>query len=276
MTADTLIDVRDVVKRYGGAVALKGVSLHVRKGTVHGLLGENGAGKSTLVRIIAGLTPATSGEILFEGTDVGVTDVRAMEKLGVFLVTQEPMIVDSMTVADNLMLGRWPTSGGFVRDRDMYRLAKDFLLDVRLDPPRLAGTLTAVERRKLNILRALHSGGKLIILDEPTTALTMADKVQLFSFMRRLREQGVSFLFISHYNEEILEICDEVSVLRDGQMISQGRTVSNLDSDALSEMVIGRDLKLFHRARKVEAPQVAWSLRNVTAIWNVLENCWLS
>ena len=265
MTDDTLIDVRDAVKRYGGATALKGVSLHVRKGTVHGLLGENGAGKSTLVRIIAGLTPATSGTILFEGMDVGEADVRAMEKLGVFLVTQEPMIVDSMTVADNLMLGRWPKRLGFVLDREMDRLAASFLRDARLDPHSLAGSLTAVEKRKLNILRALHSGGKLIILDEPTTALTMADKVQLFGFMRRLREQGVSFLFISHYNEEILEICDEVSVLRDGRMIAQGRTVSDLDSDALSEMVIGRDVKLFHRARKAAGSQIAWSLRNVAA-----------
>ena len=192
MTAETLIEVRDAVKRYGGATALKSVSLHVRSGTVHGLLGENGAGKSTLVRIIAGLTPATSGSILFAGLDVGDADVRAMEKLGVFLVTQEPMIVGSMTVADNLMLGRWPTS-------------------------------------------------------------------------RRLREQGVSFLFISHYNEEILEICDEVSVLRDGRMIAQGRTVSDLDSDALSEMVIGRDVKLFHRTGATVARETAWSLRNVTA-----------
>ncbi len=265
MPDDTLIDVRDVVKRYGATTALKGVSLHVRKGTVHGLLGENGAGKSTLVRIIAGLTPATSGETFFEGTDVGVSDVRAMEKLGVFLVTQEPMIVDSMTVADNLMLGRWPKIRGFVRDREMYRLATDFLHDARLDPHRLASTLTAVEKRKLNILRALHSGGKLIILDEPTAALTMADKVQLFGFMRRLRQQGVSFLFISHYNEEILEICDEVSVLRDGRMITQGRSVSDLDSDALSEMVIGRDVELFHRVKPVPMPHCAWSLRNITA-----------
>ena len=262
---DTLIDVRDAVKQYGGAMALRGVSLQVRRGTVHGLLGENGAGKSTLVRIIAGLTPATSGAIVFEGKDVGQADVRAMEDLGVFLVTQESMIIDSMNVADNLMLGRWPKRGGFVRDREMYRLAAAFLQDARLDPHRLANTLTAVERRKLNILRALHSGGKLIILDEPTTALTMADKVQLFGFMGRLREQGVAFLFISHYNEEILEICDGVSVLRDGRMIAQGRSVADLDSSTLSEMVIGRDVKLFHRAAPNSKPEIAWSLRNIRA-----------
>ena len=232
---------------------------------MHGLLGENGAGKSTLVRIIAGLTPATSGTIRLDGEEIVSADVRAMEKRGVFLVTQEPMIVDSMTVADNLMLGRWPSTGGFVRERELFRLAADFLDEARLDPARLGETLSTVEKRKLNILRALHSGGKLVILDEPTTALTMEDKVHLFEFMSRLKASGVSFLFISHYNEEILEICDEVSVLRDGRMIGQGQSVSHLNSDALSEMVIGRDVKLFHRAPATHEAPVAWTFTNVRA-----------
>ncbi len=261
-----VIEVRGVEKRYGGAVALKGVSMTVAAGTIHGLLGENGAGKSTLVRIIAGLTPASSGEIYLNGEKIEAADVRTMEGLGVFLVTQEPMIVEPMSVADNLMLGRWPRKVGFVRDREMIRLATSFLEEAHLDPRRMAGTLSAVDKRKLNILRALHSGGKLIILDEPTTALTMDDKGQLFDFMRRLRSQGVSFLFISHYNEEILEICDEVSVLRDGRMVAQGKTVSHLTTDALSELVIGRDVELFHRrARVVDEGSVAWSIRNVRA-----------
>ena len=264
MAIDSIIEVRGVEKRYAGAFALKGVSLAVGRGTVHGLLGENGAGKSTLVRIIAGLTPLSGGSVLLDGTDVGVADVRAMESRGVFLVTQEPMIVEPMTVADNLMLGRWPAARGFVREGEMQRLASSFLQDARLDPRRLAGSLTAVEKRKLNILRALHSGGRFIILDEPTTALTIDDKAQLFDFMRRLTHQGVSFLFISHYNEEILEICDEVSVLRDGRMIAERQTVSHLNSDALSEMVIGRDVKLFHREAPVDGP-VAWSFANVRA-----------
>ncbi len=258
---DSIIEVRNVEKRYGGAFALKGVSLTVARGTVHGLLGENGAGKSTLVRIIAGLTPLSGGDVLLDGVDVGVADVREMESRGVFLVTQEPMIVEPMTVADNLMLGRWPAVRGFVRQGEMLRLSASFLHDARLDPRRRAGSLTAVEKRKLNILRALHSGGRFIILDEPTTALTVDDKSQLFEFMRRLVHQGVSFLFISHYNEEILEICDEVSVLRDGRMIAERQTVSHLNSDALSEMVVGRDVRLFHRVLSAAEKPRAWSFR---------------
>lgn len=260
--ADYLLEIDDVVKRYGELVALKGVSLRVNRGSVHGLLGENGAGKSTLVRTIAGLVAPTSGAIRWQGSTLHGVCVREMERHGVFLVTQEPMIVDSMTVADNLMLGRWPGSSGFVNDRKMFALASSFLANAALDPHAAAGTLSAVNRRKLNILRALHSGGKLIILDEPTTDLTVSDKAQLFDFMRRLKASGVSFLFISHYNEEILEICDEVSVLRDGRMVGQNQSVANMSSDMLSEMVVGRDVRLFKRAEQQERP-IAWSLRNI-------------
>jgi len=265
LNSPCLVEVRDVVKRYGGSVALKGVSVRVARGTVHGLLGENGAGKSTLVRVIAGSVAPSSGVIVFDGEEMVDADVRAMERRGVFLVPQEPMIVDSMSVIDNLMLGRWPSSSGFVRDREMHRLAGEFLREAHLDPSRSAGGLSAVEKRKLNILRALHSGGKLIILDEPTTALTLADKVHLFEFMKRLRAQGVAFLFISHYNEEILEICDEVTVLRDGRVISSGESVSHLDSDALSERVIGRDVKLFRREPQTAPRRVAWTFHGVRA-----------
>ncbi len=260
-----LLEVRDVVKRYGGVSALKGVGVGIARGTIHGLLGENGAGKSTLVRIIAGLTRATEGSVILDGDDVGHADVRSMEGRGVFLVTQEPMIVDQLTVADNLVLGRWPRKNGFVRDRSMFAQAEEFLHDARLDPRAPAATLSPVDKRKLNIFRALHSGGKLIILDEPTTALTMADKAQLFDFMRRLRAQGVSFLFISHYNEEILEVCDEVSVLRDGNMVARNEGIRHLDSDALSSLVIGESVELFHRSARATPPATTWSLQRITA-----------
>ena len=264
-TTPLLLEVRDAVKRYGGVTALKGVGLSIARGTIHGLLGENGAGKSTLVRIIAGLTRATDGHVILDGHSVGHLDVRSMEGRGVFLVTQEPMIVGQLTVADNLVLGRWPRKNGFVRDRSMFAQAEEFLRDALLDPRAPAATLSPVDKRKLNILRALHSGGKLIILDEPTTALTMADKGQLFDFMRRLRAQDVSFLFISHYNEEILEVCDEVSVLRDGNMVARNESIRHLDSNALSSLVIGESVELFHRTERAAPPVTTWSLQRITA-----------
>ncbi len=246
--AAPLLQTRDVIKRFGGVTALKGVSLTVEAGTVHGLLGENGAGKSTLVKIVAGLQNPTEGEVVLDGVPLGPVDVKAMEGHGVFLVTQEPAIVNPLSVAENLMLGRWPRRGYWVDTSRMQRLASEYLAGTGLDPRASAGSLSAVDRRKLNILRALHSGGRLIILDEPTTALTMADRRDLFDFMRKLKREGVTFMFISHYNEEILEICDSVSVLRDGDLVTSNQPVAAITSDALSEMVLGRGLQLFARS----------------------------
>jgi simple sugar transport system ATP-binding protein len=247
-----ILRTHDIVKRYKSLVALDRVSISIRRGTIHGLLGENGAGKSTLVRLISGQTAPTEGSIVFDGEEVQGSDVKQMESLGVFLVTQEPMIVDSMSVADNLMLGRWPLRRGWTRRVDQRALlesAQAALEGTGLDPLMPARFLSAVAKRKLNILRALHSGGKLLILDEPTTALTLADREHLFAFMRSLKAKGVSFMFISHYNEEILDICDGVSVLRNGKLAGEYDDLSAVDSDGLSELVIGRDVPLFYRDR---------------------------
>ncbi|MDX7950823.1 sugar ABC transporter ATP-binding protein [Lichenihabitans sp. Uapishka_5] len=260
-----LLATRNVIKRFGGVAALKGVSLTVEAGSVHGLLGENGAGKSTLVKIVAGLHNPTEGEVLLDGTPLGPVDVKAMERHGVFLVTQEPAIVNPLSVAENLMLGRWPRRGPLVDVRAMRRLATEYLEGTGLDPLAPAGRLSAVDRRKLNILRALHSGGRLIILDEPTTALTMADRRVLFDFMRKLKQDGVTFMFISHYNEEILEICDAVSVLRDGLLVAGNQPVAAVSSDALSEMVLGRGLALFarHDADRAKAEAPSWNFTGI-------------
>lgn len=265
-----ILQTHDVVKRYKSLVALDRVSIRIRRGTIHGLLGENGAGKSTLVRLISGQTAPTEGRIVFDGEEVQGNDVKRMESLGVFLVTQEPMIVDSMSVADNLMLGRWPLKAGLTRRVDQRALlesARAALEGTGLDPLMPARLLSAVARRKLNILRALHSGGKLLILDEPTTALTLADREHLFAFMRELKAKGVSFVFISHYNEEILDICDGVSVLRNGRLAGEHDDLSAVDSDGLSELVIGRDVPLFHRDR--DAATAAPAGRADAASWVV-------
>lgn len=250
-STEYILRTRDIVKRYKAVVALDHVSVNIRRGTIHGLLGENGAGKSTLVGLISGLISPTEGSIEFAGEEVQGFDVKQMEASGVFLVTQEPMIVESMSVADNLMLGHWPVKRGFTKTVDQRALmanAVKALEGTGLDPRMSARELSAVAKRKLNILRALYSGGKLLILDEPTAALTLADRDHLFGFMQSLKAQGVSFVFISHYNEEILSICDGVTVLRNGRLAGEMDNLDGIDSDALSELVIGRDVPLFHRA----------------------------
>ncbi|MGN8117455.1 sugar ABC transporter ATP-binding protein [Labrys sp. 22185] len=261
---DEILRIDNVTKSYGPVRALRGVSLSIRRGTIHGLLGENGAGKSTLVGIISGQRSPTSGQIVMDGRPLHHVDVKTMEQAGVFLVTQEPMIIDNLTAAENLMLGIWPVKNGFVDWKALRQDALRILEGSGIDANAPAGRLDAVARRKLNILRAMFSGGKVIILDEPTAALTVADRRVLFDFMRRLKSDGVTFIFISHYNDEILEICDAVSVLRDGGLAGGSEDVASLSSEQLTELVLGRGLTLFQRDRRDhagKAPHV--SLRDV-------------
>ncbi|WP_334175093.1 sugar ABC transporter ATP-binding protein [Pseudoxanthobacter sp.] len=263
---DIILSVENLSKSYGAVQALRGVSLSVRRGTIHGLLGENGAGKSTLVGIISGQHRASSGTLRLDGQVLDHEDVRAMEEAGVFLVTQEPMIIDHLSAAENLMLGIWPARAGFVNWKRLRAEAARMLAGSDIDAAAPAGRLDAVARRKLNILRAMFSGGKVIILDEPTAALTHADRQVLFGFMRRLKAEGVTFIFISHYNDEILDICDAVSVLRDGALAGGSQDVGALTSEALSALVLGRGLALFQRERPDhggKAPHVA--LRGIVA-----------
>lgn len=264
---DTVLHIDDVAKHYGPVKALRGVSLRISRGSIHGLLGENGAGKSTLVGVISGQVQPTSGRIFMNGQPLHHVDVKEMEEAGVFLVTQEPMIIDQLSAAENLMLGIWPTSGGFVNWKALRGDATRMLDGSGIDPRQLAGKLDAVARRKLNILRAMFSGGKVIILDEPTAALTVADRVQLFDFMRRLRAEGVTFIFISHYNDEILEICDAVTVLRDGALAGGSEDVASMTSTELTELVLGRGLTLFQRERRDHSGNpVAVALRDIDGV----------
>lgn len=256
----------NLCKIYGNTTALKGVNLHVRRGEIHGLLGENGAGKSTLVGIISGQRRPSTGRVYIDGQPIDQTDVRTMERAGVFLVTQEPMIVDHLSAAENLFLGIWPAHNGIVNWRKLRDEAARILDSSGIDPDAMAGRLNAVSRRKLNILRAMFSGGRIIILDEPTAALTGPDRRQLFEFMKRLKAEGVTFIFISHYNDEILEICDAVSVLRDGQLVGGSEDVSTMTSSALSELVLGHGLVLFERERIVQGQNpVGVTLRDIRA-----------
>jgi ABC-type sugar transport system ATPase subunit len=246
-----VLRVENLGKTYGGLVALRDVDLSIRAGTIHGLLGENGAGKSTLVGIMSGQRKPTTGTIYLDERPLARVDVQAMEEAGVFLVTQEPMIIDHLSAAENLMLGIWPKRRfGFVNWRKLRQDAERMLEGTGISPEARAGALDAVARRKINILRAMFSGGKVIILDEPTAALTVDDRAQLFDFMRRLKSEGVTFIFISHFNDEILEICDAVSVLRDGRYAGGSEDVGSMTSEQLSELVLGRGLVLFERERR--------------------------
>lgn len=247
---ESILSIRNISKNYDAVQALKNINMDVRRGSIHGLLGENGAGKSTLVGIISGQIKPSLGKIILNNEEIHNPDVKSMEEKGVFLVTQEPMIIDNISAEENLMLGVWPSKAGFINWKKLKKNAAEMLKNSDINPNILAGKLDAVARRKINILRALFSGGKVIILDEPTAALTVPDRNQLFTYMRQLKETGVTFIFISHYNDEILDICDSVSVLRDGIVAGTRHEVSKMSSDDLTELVLGRNLNLFQRERR--------------------------
>jgi ribose transport system ATP-binding protein len=243
VTAVPAISARDVSKEYVGVHALQGVSLDIRPGTVHALVGENGAGKSTLIKIIAGATSPSTGEIAIDGVAHASLTPRTARALGVRLVPQERHVCSDLTVMENVLLGQMPRRGTFgpLDKRAAYRMAKESLAQVEIDvdPRTPMRELTVAETQAVEIARALSAKARLVIMDEPTAALTASDVSALFRVVRRLREQGVAFLYVSHHLEEIFELADDVTVLRDGRHIVS-RPLQGLEMDDLVSLILGR------------------------------------
>ena len=235
-----VIEMRNVTKEYRGIPAVKDVSFTLARGEVHALLGENGAGKSTLTKIMAGVTQATSGEMLVDGRPVAfATPAEAMAG-GVTMVFQENSLVPSMTVAQNLYLG---DERFFNRLRGLYIAAQQFLqsMNFNVDPWATVATLGAAKKQMVEIARAVRQNARVIIFDEPTASLTPEEKHHFFSLIERLKQRGVSIIFISHALEEALQISDRITVLRDGEHVITDAT-RNFDRDRIVRAMVGRSL----------------------------------
>jgi ribose transport system ATP-binding protein len=232
-------------KEYPGVRALHDVSFAVRRARVHALVGENGAGKSTLISLIAGTNHPSAGEIEIDGTVYPALTPRLATSFGIRLVPQERQVCNDLSVAENVLLGRVPKRGGFVGPVDhraMNRQAHELLLEVGLgeiDPRVRMRDLTVVQAQLVEVARALSARARLIIMDEPTAALGGSDVETLFGAIRRLRDRGVSFLYVSHHLEEIFDIADDVTVLRDGDHVVT-RPLEGLTMDGLVELLLGR------------------------------------
>lgn len=252
-----LLEAKNICKSFHTKQVLNGIDFQVEEGEIHGLVGKNGAGKSTFVNIITGLISDYEGEVFFEGRNIDRESVLHRQKSGLFLVPQHSSIVTEFSVAENIFIGVWPKKkNGTVDRRKMESMAEEVLkvYGLRVSAQTKAGKLSLVEQRKLNIIRALFSEAKLIILDEPTTSLTKEERNNLFQFIEELSKKGVSFIFISHYLDEVLKICSNITVFKDGYAGSLRLKEERTELE-LSKMIVGESVDLFSRKKNVKPPQ---------------------
>jgi ribose transport system ATP-binding protein len=247
MTADgpeTILSARDVTKRYGGATALDGASLTLRRGEVHALLGENGAGKSTLIKILSGSIQPDSGSIILQGQEVQHLSPTSAADLGVSTVFQELSLVPTMTLTQNLFLGRELRRGGRLDKREMDAVTRRALARVglQIDPKTPASGLSRAHLQLVEIARALERGAPILILDEPTASISAGETRRLFEILRGLRADGVAIVYITHRLKEVRELADRVTVLRDGRNVGTAEA-AGMDDGALVQMMTGRSLK---------------------------------
>lgn len=239
-----ILDMQDIVKTFPGVRALKGVHLEVKYGEIHALMGENGAGKSTLMKCLIGIHPPTSGKIWFEGKLIENYNTADALRMGISMIHQELSPVEHRSIMENIWLGREPkTKFGLVDHKKMYEMTKEVLkeIDFNEDPKRHVVELTVAQMQMLEIAKALSYNAKLIIMDEPTSALTNKEIEQLFRIMRKLKEAGKSLIYISHKLEEIYQITDRVTVYRDGTYIGTEETKDLAIAD-LIKMMVGRNV----------------------------------
>ncbi|MEJ2477619.1 MAG: sugar ABC transporter ATP-binding protein [Desulfobacterales bacterium] len=249
---NSIIKMERVTKSYQGVPAIKEVDFELREGEIHALLGENGSGKSTLTKVMAGVVEANAGKMLFHGRKVSFTSPYEALKAGIAMVFQETSLVPSMTVAQNLYLG----SEKFLnRLRGINISAQQFLqsLDFSVDPTAHVETLGVAKQQMVEIARAVQHNAEVIIFDEPTSSLTPEEKRHFFALLRRLKENGVSIIFISHALEEALENSDRITILRDGELVATDDT-TQFDREKIISAMVGRALseKLYRHRSETE------------------------
>jgi len=242
------LEMRGITKTFPGVKALDNVSLTARAGEILALMGENGAGKSTLMKILSGAYKADpGGEIRLDGEVVHVTDPHVGKMLGIAIIYQELSLAPNLTVAENIYLGDEPSRGPLVDRAAMVDGCRDLLakLGVTFGPTTIVGTLSIAEQQMVEIARALHVRSKVLIMDEPTTALSNRETERLFDLIRRLRDDGLAIIYISHRMAEVYELADRVSVLRDGGYVGT-LDRADINPETLVKMMVGRTLDTFY------------------------------
>lgn len=263
--AEAVLELKNISKSFSGVEVLHGVPFLLNKGEVHALLGENGAGKSTLVKIITGVHQPDSGEIYLNGEQVHFSNAHESRQAGIAAIYQELTLFPDLDVAENIFAGRQPTTaGGRIAWNQLYKEADRLLssLGVRLDLKQKARNLSIAQQQMIEIARAFSIHARILIMDEPTSSLTMNEVADLFRLVRRLRSEGTPIIFISHRLEELFEIADRVTVLRDGSYVGT-RETNGVNRDDLIKMMVGRTISTMFPKQEVEAGETILKVQNL-------------
>lgn len=242
---------RRVSKSFNGVQVLFSVNFELKAGEIHALMGENGAGKSTLVKVLSGFEQPNSGEILLDGQPVKLPPNGAAEALGIVIIHQEFNLADHLTVAESIFLGREVTRFG-VLDRKFMRAETRRILDLlncHVDEDAMISSLSIAEKQMVEIAKAISREARIVFMDEPTAVLSREETNYLFKQVRKLRDQGTSFVFVSHKLDEVMELTDRVTVLRDGHWVKTAPT-SMLDGEAIAQLMVGRELSSLYPAKR--------------------------
>ena len=264
-TDNLVLEVQEVVKTFPGVRALDGVSLDLRKGEVHALVGENGAGKSTLMHVLGGVYQADSGRILMDGREVRFADTHSACLHGISVVFQEFSLSENLSIAENIFANRQPTGfGGLVDWDELYSHTSGILNLFKWDiePETPVGELSTSQQQVVEILKAVAREPRVLILDEPTSSLTAVEIELLFENIRRLREQGLSIIYISHHLSEVFRIADRVTVLRDGKLV-ETCLVQDVTEEDLVKKMVGRELADMYGSRTSDLGEERFRLESM-------------
>ncbi|MDR5703773.1 MAG: sugar ABC transporter ATP-binding protein, partial [Armatimonadota bacterium] len=264
---DVLLKVEGISKSFPGVKALEDVDLELRRGEVHGLLGENGAGKTTLMRILTGIYRKDTGRILLEGREVEITDPSVAKSLGIAMIHQELSLFPNLSVAENILFGREPTRplSPFVDFAAAYAHAREILqmLGDGIDPQMKVGRLSFGDQQKVEIARALSMNAKILIMDEATSGLAVKEIERLFELIRSLKGKGISIIYITHRIDEVFEICDRVTVLRDGRVVGTA-DVQGISKQEIIRWITGRTIEAFYPKEAALAGEVVLAVEGLS------------
>jgi len=269
---EVLIETKGISKEFSGVRVLDNIDIGIERGEIFGIIGENGAGKSTLVKILSGIYTPTEGKIFFEGKEVEIKDPLHAKMIGISIIPQEFNLINELSVYENIFLGSEITRKGFLNTREMKRRTISLLEELKksIDPEEKIERLSVAQKQMVEIAKAIAYDSKLLIMDEPTTVLTLNEIEILFDLMRSLKERGVTIIYISHKLKEVRKICDRVMVLRDGQMISVSQT-GEVDEEEMAKRMVGRELSQIFPNKVSPSDEVVFEVENLT-INGLLEN----